>query len=607
MSGTITGSANFAGTLERVEGRAAFAAEGVVWNGTAIGDGELAIDVSGGELDTRLDVIDAAAGTLDASFHLGPGWSPYGLVVHGPGSLQGIASRMQVEASALSLEPLASALGAFRSGGILSLHASAEAPFPSLRPEGALTVEDGSFELPGGIVYDRIAAEVRFDPERIELSRLDARGRRGSLSAIGSIGGPGGRPFEALVESAARSIGFRAAAPPEPVELELRADALPVGGAAGTAARISGSGRLSGVLDPRTGFAGTFDASSVKIELPEQTGADLQVVGRDPDVVIVSGPEASRRARQLAASERNLAFPAELRVRTPTRVTVASADVFLEAEADVTFRRLPDGSIVATGTARTLAGSLRVLGRPFVVEHAIVRWLDGPVDDPHLDVTGRYDAHEAVAWGDVSGTAKDPTIRLRSEPPMTESQVVMLILSGRSQLPGRLTTQFEIPVEPQETQVPGAAASALSTLLTTKVRQALGPRIPLQVLTLETGGTQTQVEAGSYVARNLYLGYVRTFLPEPGENTNELRAQYELSRTIGIQSRIGDAAAGGVDVIWEKQIATPAQQRARKRVSGQPTEATPAEPTPPKAGVPTAPEPGPPESPRIPSNAPAGD
>ncbi|HEY0839105.1 MAG TPA: translocation/assembly module TamB domain-containing protein, partial [Vulgatibacter sp.] len=247
----------------------------------------------------------------------------------------------------------------------------------------------------------------------------------------------------------------------------------------------------------------------------------------------------------------------------PRDVLITGTDVELAARADVTFARAADGALSASGDARTTRGEVRVAGRTFVVEHAVLRWTGGLPNNPHIDATARYDAPQATAWADIGGTAKEPSIHLRSEPPLSESQIVMLVVSGRAQTPGVMPMERE-PMGREGQAGQGAAASLAGAAVSQKLRQALGPRVPIQITTSQTSTGQTVVEAGTYVARNLYVGFVRNFLAEPGENSNEVRAQYELSRTVGIQTRFGDAGNGGVEVVWEKLIATPAQQRARK-------------------------------------------
>ncbi len=566
LVGSLSYHLDLRGSLRKLEGSSALEASGLGWAETELGDVSVQVELAADSLDARLHAIDAAAGTFSSRLQLGAGWSAFDLFDRGPAALRRVESRLEIEAQSLAVGSLAGVLGVSRAAGTLDLDIVATGPLDDLLPIGQIALSQGAVELPGGIIYDRIGMEVRLAEGLIELRSLDVHtARSGGAFLTGSLGGAGTRPFSTILQIASDGA-LGAEAPAAPISLGFRATSLPVGGAGGVAARVTGQGALDGTIDPRAGAAASLYISPLEIELPEKSPRSLQAVGIPEDVVVVTGRKARKRASERA---RQASLPVELRLRLPPRFIVQGDDLHLEAEADLSIRRLRDATLRVDGTARTLRGTIKVLGRPFTIEHAELRWIGSPPGDPHLEVTGRVDASQATAWADLTGTVDDPTIRLRSEPPLPENQIVMLIISGRTRAPGLLPVQGEPAPTGAETGAPGAAASVAGSLLAQKLRQALGPRVPLQVLTVETTGSQTQLEAGTFVGRRLYLGYVRNFLPEPGENTNEARAEYELSRTIGIQTRLGDAGAGGVELVWDKEVATVGQQRARREASQQ--------------------------------------
>jgi len=569
LQGLISLGAGLRGTLGAPRGEAHLHARSLGWEGVALGDAELRLELEDAGLEGRLHIIDAALGSFAATLQLGPGFSPLAIVERGVKTLLPVPLLLRMEADQLSIAPLGAVLGGNRTSGRLSLELEADGRIAELKPVGTLRLEEATFELAGGLLYQGIELHLRLEEERLELVRLEGRAAGGgSFVVSGELGAPGARPFETLLAV----ISEEERGTPTPFHAGLRTRQLPVGGPGGIAAELSLEGGLEGTLDPVRGLLSTLTLESALVELPARSPRDLQVVARPDDIVIVSGPKAAGPSGGPTGERRRL-FPLELRLRIPRSLRIESPDVELEARVDLLVRRGRDGEAVGDGTVSTTRGTVTALGRPFDLERAVVRWLGDPIPNPHLEITARYDARQALAWADVGGTARSPTISLRSDPPLPESQIVSLILSGRTQNPGLVPVENAPLASGGPSARPGAGAgtggsvsatSVIGAAVTQKLGQALGPRVPVSVLASESAAGQPLVEAGTFIFGRLYLGFVRNFLPEPGENANEVRAEYELSRTVGIETRFGDAAAGGVDVVWQKSFETPQQQRARK-------------------------------------------
>ena|GEM_PF-1931910 len=557
LSGRISGRAAFSGTLEAPCGDGIFRATGLGARGARFGDMELSVAMNASRLQARLHAFEEGGGTLAAGVEVGERWFAR-LVAGDADAIASLPTRLRVEATRLSLAPLGGILPVGYLAGTLDASLEADGPLASITPVGVIAVEDGAVEVPGGAIFDRIAMRLVFREDVIELQALDIHGSGGgAFFASGTVGEPGSRPVRTIVASLIPFERTRATGS-VPFGLDLRADSLRVSGPGGPLARITLRDRLEGTIGPTSGLSATLTVASAMVELPPKPPRSLQPLGPLPDVVMVPGTKGpgagpTPRKRQV--------LPLSLHVIAPGDIAITGQDVTLEARADLFVTRAHDGTLAASGYVRTTRGEVTVVGRTFEVEHAELRWTGGPPRNPHVNVTARYDAPQATAWADIGGTLRDPSVHLRSEPPLSESQIIMLVVAGRAENPGTLPMEGR-PREGQAGQ--GAATSLAGAAVTQKLRQSLGPRIPVQILTSQTPTGQTVVEAGTVVARNLYVGFVRNFLAEPGENTNEVHAQYELSRTVGLRARFGDAGAGGVDVVWEKQIATPAQQRARK-------------------------------------------
>src|SRR5690606_31986131 len=121
-------------------------------------------------------------------------------------------------------------------------------PLLSLDPVGTLAVRDGSVELVGGPRYQDVSVDAELAEGRILRARARAAAPgRGALSAEGRL---------------ERADG------PDPFRFEVVADAFPIGGPGGVAARISGRGSLEGRADPIEGVRATLRVPEAQIRLP---------------------------------------------------------------------------------------------------------------------------------------------------------------------------------------------------------------------------------------------------------------------------------------------------------------------------------------------------
>jgi translocation and assembly module TamB len=77
------------------------------------------------------------------------------------------------------------------------------------------------------------------------------------------------------------------------------------------------------------------------------------------------------------------------------------------------------------------------------------------------------------------------------------------------------------------------------------------------VLTIEGGSTagSARVEAGKYVTRDLYVGYVGRLGADPTllQNRNAVHFEYDLGSHWSFQGEYGDAKTGSADIAWTKR------------------------------------------------------
>ena len=95
-----------------------------------------------------------------------------------------------------------------------------------------------------------------------------------------------------------------------------------------------------------------------------------------------------------------------------------------------------------------------------------------------------------------------------------------------------------------------AGRAALGAVATQLFRNVVADRLPVDSVALSA----SEIRAGKYVTDKIYVGYTynREARPEESENTNEVRVEYQISPRWTLESRYGDARAGGASLIWSK-------------------------------------------------------
>jgi translocation and assembly module TamB len=101
------------------------------------------------------------------------------------------------------------------------------------------------------------------------------------------------------------------------------------------------------------------------------------------------------------------------------------------------------------------------------------------------------------------------------------------------------------------------AASILGGVLASKLQSTLAHRLPLDVLTIDTGGEGlmgTKLEAGRYVTDRFYVGYIGRVGSDPTryQNRNAVHLEYQITSRWEIEGEYGDLGTGTADLVWKK-------------------------------------------------------
>ncbi len=308
-----------------------------------------------------------------------------------------------------------------------------------------------------------------------------------------------------------------------------------------------------------------LELARVDVELPEVKRKNIQDLERPTDLVLVRGGRTVAGRRRADAVTVAASATAERTYRAvitaPRNLWVRSSDVNLELGLSEGFRLEYSDTTQLFGEAQVLGGRIDVIGREFKVNRSnaggarsdsTVRFA-GPAKQPYVNVSAIHvnDREKVKVTVSAVGRGTDVTLKVSSEPPMSESDIYTLLATGRRDL--RRSSGASVTAEQAVSVVGSLAASQLKTML---------KKLPIDlvdVVSIDTGSeglASTRVEVGKYLSDSLYLGY--TFQPganqSRGENTHAGRLEYQVSKDVCLEATAGTAPAVGADVVWSRDF-----------------------------------------------------
>lgn len=317
------------------------------------------------------------------------------------------------------------------------------------------------------------------------------------------------------------------------------------------------------------------DTLNVDVHIPEgavrlpklQSARSVQALGPFEDVRFVDRA-AQQAAEQLrkreekkdqAAAERKAA-PQQSLAFLPlhTRITVQLPDALHvtgpEVRADLSGRidlAMDSGGVPhITGQIRNTEsfGWVEILKHRYEIDRVETSFGGEMPPNPLLNIQISRKLDDATIYITVNGTAKQPKISFRSEPPiLDESQIIAVILTGQQ---GRSADVH--------------AMGILSSLLIGQLANQLTDRLPIDVLRVDVAGddpmgvNQSSLEVGKYLRENVYLGYKRVFGGATTGlqrlNADQVILEYNFYRAYKLKALYGDANVGAIDLYWSKRF-----------------------------------------------------
>jgi translocation and assembly module TamB len=222
--------------------------------------------------------------------------------------------------------------------------------------------------------------------------------------------------------------------------------------------------------------------------------------------------------------------------------------IAVELKADVTYERQAARNYMS-GTVEVVRGSVEPLSdRRFEVKRGRVTFTGGPPKAAILDVEAFYEHPAATVTVTVNGPLTKPAISHRSQPPLDDQQIAMLIATGQGE--SRAGTAGAAMAGQGQAELTQNAAQKLGfAVFNTFIRNQL----PLPTGDVSFDATTARV--GGYIPGTpVFVGYTRRFdaREQQGENQHEVRLEYSIDSHWTLEGRWGEANTGAASLMWSK-------------------------------------------------------
>lgn len=265
-------------------------------------------------------------------------------------------------------------------------------------------------------------------------------------------------------------------------------------------------------------------SGAVKVPFAKIVPKDLSgAVRSSSDEVIVGEQQTDPSKRFEVVSTITLALG--------DRVSVDTTGLTGRLTGNVTVRSGYDAITSATGELSIEQGKYTAYARKLDIQRGRLIFTGGPIANPGVDIRAVKVFPDVTAGVNVRGTLLQPRMSFFSDPSLTQSQIVSLILAGGS----LETAQNRQAGAGNELLAQGGAILA----------QQLGSRVGIEDVSLESDLTnETSLVLGRYLSPRLYVSYGIALT----EQLNVLKLRYSLGNRWTVKTEVGQAR--GADLVY---------------------------------------------------------
>jgi translocation and assembly module TamB len=288
-------------------------------------------------------------------------------------------------------------------------------------------------------------------------------------------------------------------------------------------AQIDASPNLDFTIKGRQiAVSGTVKVPYAKIVPADLTGA----VRASSDEVLVGKEPEDPTKRFLVTSDVTLSLG--------DKVSIDTSGLKARLTGSIAVKSGYDNVTSGTGELSILDGKYAAYGRLLDIQRGRLIFNGGVVENPGIDIRAVKEFPDVTAGVNVRGTLREPRITFFSDPSLTQSQILSLLLAGGS-------------LESVQNRQNGAA-SQLIAQGGAILAQQFGSKVGIQDVGLESDLTNdTSLVLGRYLSPRLYVSYGVSLT----QSLNTVKLRYSLSDHWVIKTEAGQAR--GADLVYTIQ------------------------------------------------------
>jgi len=295
----------------------------------------------------------------------------------------------------------------------------------------------------------------------------------------------------------------------------------------------------------------------LRLVTPDSSGFDLQSLDTPPEIrvgvrradgkFVVLPVQPLPPGGPTANASADTTEPLRVRIHLGKDVTVergSTAKVQLAGQLEV----VADSETTVDGRIEVRGGKLDVSGKTFDVERGVVTFEPSDPGNPTITATARWDAPEYTVYADYVGDVKNGRIKLRSEPPLSPSEIANLLLFGAPE------------GSPAGSADPAGAALAVGVAGDTAAKglnQVLDDFTKLDVKArVDTTTGSARPELVFQVSPRVSARVSRAIgAPAAGEALDRtfLTLELRLRRAWALSAVFGDRGGSALDLIWRRR------------------------------------------------------
>ncbi len=287
-------------------------------------------------------------------------------------------------------------------------------------------------------------------------------------------------------------------------------------------------------VSPRLIFKKTGESSELSgdLQVPyarlRPRSLPKSALSNSPDMVITGD-------RQAEVTSKDTPLRARVRISLGKRVSFDGFGLRGNFTGSLLVIDEPGRPVIGRGRLGIENGVYQAYGQDLSIERGFALFADNPVENPGLDVRAVREVNDVTAGMRVTGTLKNPKLKLFSTPPMIESEILTYLITGRP---------------PGESSESVGVAAALKASGAGSLAEELGRQFGLEELRVDGGSSleDASLVAGTYLSPRLYVQYIN----ELSTGDTKLRMRYDLTDRWQVEAETGNTQAGDFFYTFER-------------------------------------------------------